>query len=106
MKTKLITLAMVLGFAIFTNAQSNQNSIPEQKVGQVTFQVNNSTGEDKSFTGQNKTTQNSSSATESSQKKKKKKLKTWQYIVGGVLIAVILVFTVIAPNGYNSRTGI
>ena len=106
MKTKLITLAMVLGFAIITNAQSNQNSIPEQKVGQVTVQVNNSAGEDKSFNGQNKTTQNSASATESSQKKKKKKLKTWQYIVGGVLIALILVFTVIAPDGYNSRSGI
>lgn len=106
MKTKLMTLVMVFGLAIFTNAQSNQNSIPEQKVGQVTVQVNNSAGEVKSFNGQNKTTQTSASAKESTQKKKKKKLKTWQYIVGGVLIAVILVFTVIAPDGYNSRSGI
>ena len=104
MKTKLMTLVMVFGLAIFTNAQSNQNSIPEQKVGQVTVQVNNSAGEVKSFNGQNKTTQ--TSASESTKKKKKKKLKTWQYIVGGVLIAVILVFTVIAPDGYNSRSGI
>lgn len=86
-----MTLVMIFVLVIITNAQSNQNSIPEQKVGQVTVQVNNSAGEVKSFNGQNKSTQ--TSATEITQKKKKKKLKVWQYIVGGVLIYVILVFT-------------
>jgi hypothetical protein len=46
------------------------------------------------------------SAMEMQKKKKKKKLKTWQYIVGGAVIVLIAVVSIIAPNGYNSRTGI
>jgi cytoskeletal protein RodZ len=116
MKAKLLTLVMVVIFSTASKAQSNQNVLPVQQSTEITAQNTNSSGnqsgisntianETKSPVSQSNPIQNQTSD-QKKNKNGKGKIKTWQYIVGGVIVVAIVVFAIIAPNGYNSRSGI
>ena len=112
MKTKLLALIMILGFCVASKAQLNQKKLPEQKSTEMIAQNTNPSGSQTEITNtvvnetKTPTSPNPIQSLFSEQKKKKGKIKTWQYIVGGIVVVAIVVFAIVAPNGYNSRTGI
>lgn len=98
MKKIFFLIVLILGTSVITYANERVVTVPVQSLNIKAESVVQANNIEKSS--------NADFSQANSKKKKKKKLKTWQYIVGGVLIAVIVVFAIIAPNGYNSRTGI
>lgn len=103
MKKTLLFIVLILGTSLSSFA--NEISIANQGQPSITLIANEANLPENNINI--KTSENSkidSSIQNSAKKKKKKKLKTWQYIVGGVLIALIVVIWVVTGGeGFSSR---
>lgn len=122
MKKLTFTLLLLCGLCMAINAQSNQSVDAKELQKAVVTQQNNDllicqnvVGEKTPEVAKNdiKTVdlkdQKSNGLNDISDLNKKRRGKgtpVWKYIAVGAIVVVVVVLYVVAPNGWNSRTGV
>jgi len=119
MKAKIFILLITIGMSYAMQAQTSHEAITEQQNSEMTVQQTAANTSENLSINYNSIANESESSLfdmstniptipdEKNEKNQKKgDMKTWHYVAIGVVAVAIIVFAIVAPEGYNSRTGI